>query len=77
MSGCVCVCVCVCVRLSICLSGDISALDPLFVLKSLSRTQQATKIKTFVGSLKPELQHFLHCTATCSQYYSLCRLMEN
>ena len=42
------VCVCVCPL------SDISPLERLFVLKSISRTQRATKVKNFVGfSLKP------------------------
>ena len=45
-----CVCVCVCV----CLLSHISPMEHLFVLKTLSRTQRATKVKIFVGfSLKP------------------------
>ena len=44
------VCVCVCV----CLLSHISPMERLFVLKTLSRTQRATKVKRFVGfSLKP------------------------
>ena len=43
-------CVCVCV----CLLSHISPMERLFVLKTLSRTQRATKVKKFVGfSLKP------------------------
>ena len=46
----VCLCVCVCV----CLLSHISPMERLFVLKTLSRTQRATKVKKFVGfSLKP------------------------
>ena len=42
--------VCLCV----CLLSHISPMERLFVLKTLSRTQQATKVKKFVGfSLKP------------------------
>ena len=42
--------VCVCV----CLLSHISPMERLFVLKTLSRTQRATKVKKFVGfSLKP------------------------
>ena len=42
--------VCVCV----CLLSNISPMERLFVLKTLSRTQRATKVKIFVGfSLKP------------------------
>ena len=42
--------VCVCV----CLLSHISPMERLFVLKTLSRTQRATKVKLFVGfSLKP------------------------
>ena len=49
----VCVCVCVCSYLSVCLLVDISPLEHLFVLKTLSHIQQATKVKKFVGiSLK-------------------------
>ena len=45
----VCLCVCVCV----CLLSHISPTERLFVLKTLSRTQRATKVKKFVGfSLK-------------------------
>ena len=55
--------VCVCV----CLLSHISLLEHLFVLKTLSRTQQAIKVKKFVAfSLTPrrsELRHLLHCTA--------------
>ena len=37
-----------------CLLSHISPMERLFVLKTLSRTQRATKVKTFVGfSLKP------------------------
>ena len=47
------------VCLSVCLLSHISPMERLFVLKTLSRTQRATKVKKFVGfSLKP-----LHCTA--------------
>ena len=46
----VCVCVCVCV----CLLSNISPMERLFVLKTLSRTQRATEVKKYVGfSLKP------------------------
>ena len=42
--------VCVCV----CLLSHISPMERLFVLKTLSRTQRATKVKQIVGfSLKP------------------------
>ena len=42
--------VCLCV----CLLSHISPMERLFVLKTLSRTQRATKVKKFVGfSLKP------------------------
>ena len=42
------------VGLSVCVLSHISPLERLFVLKFLSRTQQATKVKKFVGfSLKP------------------------
>ena len=42
------------VCVSVCLSGHISPMERLFVLKTLSRTQQATKVKKIVGfSLKP------------------------
>ena len=48
--GSVCLCVCV----SVCLLSHISPMERLFVLKTLSRTQRATKVKKFVGfSLKP------------------------
>ena len=44
----------VCVCLSVCLLSHISPMERLFVLKTLSRTQRATKVKKFVGfSLKP------------------------
>ena len=47
--GSVCLCVCV----SVCLLSHISPMERLFVLKTLSRTQRATKVKIFVGfSLK-------------------------
>ena len=40
--------------LSVCLLSHISPMERLFVLKTLSRTQRATKVKNFVGfSLKP------------------------
>ena len=39
----VCVCVCVCV----CVLSHISPLERLFVQKTLSRTQRATKVKRF------------------------------
>ena len=46
-----------CSRVYVCLLSHISPLECLFVLKILSHTQQATKVKEFVGfSLKP-----LHC----------------
>ena len=42
------------VCVSVCLLSHISPMERLFVLKTLSRTQRATKVKTFVGfSLKP------------------------
>ena len=42
------------VFLCVCLLSHISPLERLFVLKTLSRTQRATKVKIFVGfSLKP------------------------
>ena len=42
------------VGLSVCLLSHISPMERLFVLKTLSRTQRATKVKIFVGfSLKP------------------------
>ena len=48
--GSVCLCVCV----SVCLLSHISPMERLFVLKTRSRTQRATKVKKFVGfSLKP------------------------
>ena len=39
----------VCVCLSVCLLSHISPTERLFVLKTLSRTQRATKVKKFVG----------------------------
>ena len=41
--------VCVSVCLSVCLLSHISPTEHLFVLKTLSRTQRATKVKKFVG----------------------------
>ena len=41
--------VCVCVCVSACLLSHISPTERLFVLKMLSRTQRATKVKKFVG----------------------------
>ena len=42
------------VCLSVCLLSHISPMERLFILKTLSRTQRATKVKKFVGfSLKP------------------------
>ena len=42
------------VCVSVCLLSHISPMERLFVLKTLSRTQLATKVKKFVGfSLKP------------------------
>ena len=42
------------VSLCVCLLSHISPMERLFVLKMLSRTQRATKVKRFVGfSLKP------------------------
>ena len=42
------------VVLSVCLLSHISPMERLFVLKTLSRTQRAMKVKKFVGfSLKP------------------------
>ena len=39
---------------SVCLLSHISPMERLFVLKTLSRTQRATKVKKLVGfSLKP------------------------
>ena len=47
MSVCLSVCLCVCPL------SHISPMERLFVLKTLSRTQRATKVKKFVGfSLK-------------------------
>ena len=41
------------VCVSVCLLSHISPMERLFVLKTLSRTQRATKVKKFVGfSLK-------------------------
>ena len=37
-------CVCVCVCLSVCLLSHILSMECTFVLKTLSRTQQATKV---------------------------------
>ena len=46
--------VCLCVCVSVCLLSHISPTERLFVLKTLSRTQQVTKVKKFVGiCLKP------------------------
>ena len=45
----VCLCVCVSVCLCVCLLSHISHTERLFVLKTLSRTQRATKVKKFVG----------------------------
>ena len=45
----VCLCVCLSVCLSVCLLSHISPTERLFVLKMLSRTQRATKVKIFVG----------------------------
>ena len=46
--------VCLCVCVSVCLLSHISPLEHLFVLKSMSRIQWATKVKKFVAfSLKP------------------------
>ena len=46
-------CVYVCVCVSVCLLSHISPTERLFVLKTLSRTHWATKVKKFVGfSLK-------------------------
>ena len=46
--------VCLRVCVSVCLLSHISPMERLFVLKTLSRTQRATKVKNFVGfSLKP------------------------
>ena len=56
--------VCLCV----CLLSHISPMERLFVPKTLSRTQRATKVKIFVGfSLKPlrcRDTALAHCTAT-------------
>ena len=50
----VCLCVCVSVCLSVCLLSHILPKERLFTLKTLSRTQRATKVKNIVGfSLKP------------------------
>ena len=59
------------VCLSVCLS-HISPLERLFVLKTLSRTQQATKVKGFLCSIA-EIQHSLCCTASvqCEGTHSL------
>ena len=44
-----CTWVCVYVCLSVCLLSHISLMELLFVLKTLSRTQRARKVKIFVG----------------------------
>ena len=44
--------VCVCV----CLLSHISLTEPLFVLKTLSRTKRATKVKKFVGICLKQLR---------------------
>ena len=41
--------VCLSVCLSVCLLSHISPMERLFVLKTLPRTQRATKVKIFVG----------------------------
>ena len=41
--------VCLCVCVSVCLLSHISPTERLFILKTLSRTQRATKVKIFVG----------------------------
>ena len=41
--------VCLCVCLSVCLLSHISPTERLFVLKTLSHTQRATKVKKFVA----------------------------
>ena len=58
------------VCLSVCLLSHISHMERLFILKTLSRTQWATKVKIFVGfSLKP-----LHCRdPECTVGHSSCR----
>ena len=50
--GSVCVSVCLCV----CLLSHISPTERLFVLKTLSRTQRATKVKKFVGICLKQLR---------------------
>ena len=60
------------VCLFVCLLSHISPLECLFVLKTLSRTQRATKVKKFVGfSLKP-----LRCrdpaSPRCTAIHTLC-----
>ena len=39
--------------------GNEATLEPLFVLKILSRTQRATEVKTFFSA--PRALHLVHC----------------
>ena len=62
-------------HVSVRLSNHISPLGFLFVVKTLPRTQHATKVKKFVAfSLKlrhSRARHFPHCTATVQSAISL------
>ena len=53
---------------SVCLLSHISPLERLFVLKTLSSTQRATKVKNLWGFLwnrsAAEIQHSFRCTAS-------------
>ena len=54
-----------------CLLSHISPLERLFVLKTLSRTQRATKVKKFVGfSLKPLRCRDPELPPLCGRAYS-------
>ena len=46
----------VCVCLSVCLLSHISPMERLFILKTLSRTQRATKVEKFVGICQKRLR---------------------
>ena len=48
--------VCLCVCVSVCLLSHISPKEHLFILKTLSRTQRATKVKKFVGICLKQLR---------------------